>query len=295
MNSDTYRRIPLLVAGLLAFLALSCSSALAAGKPQVNSFESTAKVGTLNSKEVAGAINPNGASTTYKIEYGPTEAYGSSTAEVSIGSGTKSVPISTELKGLLPDTTYKMRIVAKNSYGTVTSLGQWVFPENGPGRWLVGSGGAATYGSLGSFVINLPSVGAEIICSSTGSGTLGSKGGVGDHYSISFSGCGVYFSGKKTCTASIGTFNLNERLVASVESFTVNIPESCPYFGGSIKLPILDPFTATRTGSGAVLELPVLLESRTSFGTSTGTIKDSSTWRLTGEKMGATLNMEYGW
>jgi uncharacterized repeat protein (TIGR03803 family) len=67
---------------------------------------------------IDGVVNPLGTSTDYRFEYGATPAYGVSTAVQSAGSGVVNVPVSTTLNGLLPDTTYHVRLVATNSLGT---------------------------------------------------------------------------------------------------------------------------------------------------------------------------------
>jgi hypothetical protein len=296
-----YRRIPLLVIGLLAFLALSSSSAFAAGKPIISSFESPYENGgglawgTLNSKELLGGISPNGASTTYKIEYSTSKtlAESESTSEINIGSGTSVVGLKANIKGLFPNTQYYVRLVAKNSFGTTTSSIIELMPES-KGRWVTANfkSKPAAYAAKGSFVINFPGL-AEIICSSNGYGTLGNTGGIGDAYSIYTNSCGVYFSGKKTCTATIPALNLNERLIFGSGVFTVNIPESCPFFGGSIKLPVKEPFTATKVGWEGAVELPIQLQSTTAYSTYSGTIKDTSTWSLVGVNEGIWFNIEY--
>ncbi|MBF0227682.1 MAG: C10 family peptidase [Desulfobacterales bacterium] len=65
-----------------------------------------------------GTINPNGASTTYYFQYGTTTSYGSTTSNQSAGYGTSSITVTTNLIGLIPNTTYHFRLVAENSLGT---------------------------------------------------------------------------------------------------------------------------------------------------------------------------------
>jgi hypothetical protein len=64
-----------------------------------------------------GSVNPNGASTNFAFELGTTTAYGKATAATSAGGGTRSVPVSYAVSGLLPATTYHARLVAGNSKG----------------------------------------------------------------------------------------------------------------------------------------------------------------------------------
>ena len=78
---------------------------------------------TLSKASLNGAINPNGKSTTYRFEYGTSEAYGTSVPvpEGNVGSGSAAVEVSQQLTGLTPRTTYHYRLVATNSEGTTYS------------------------------------------------------------------------------------------------------------------------------------------------------------------------------
>jgi phosphodiesterase/alkaline phosphatase D-like protein len=119
---------------------------------------------TASGFKLKGAINPNNLESAYHFEFGTTTAYGTSLPEpdASVGSGANAVPVSQEVTGLLPSTTYHYRIVASNSEGpgvsgdqafttpppkpTVASL---PVSESAEGFTLNGSvnpnGGAATY------------------------------------------------------------------------------------------------------------------------------------------------------
>jgi hypothetical protein len=78
--------------------------------------EASAEVGTT-STELSAQIDPGGAETTYYVEYGPTEAYGSSTPEINAGAESGYVGVQAMLVGLQSDTVYHYRFVAKNSFG----------------------------------------------------------------------------------------------------------------------------------------------------------------------------------
>src|SRR5439155_26048235 len=85
------------------------------GTPPIVTNEHTSGVDDV-SATVAADIDPNGASTSYHIEYGTTTAYGQT-----LQSGvTSSTPFSTsdKLTGLQPSTTYHFRVVATNTAGT---------------------------------------------------------------------------------------------------------------------------------------------------------------------------------
>jgi hypothetical protein len=79
---------------------------------------------TDHSAVLSGSVNPNGASTSYRFEYGPTTAYGSSTPAVGAGSGTGAVTAGTTLSGLSPAATYHYRLVATSVGGTSTGADQ---------------------------------------------------------------------------------------------------------------------------------------------------------------------------
>ncbi len=93
--------------------ATATSSANVVGPPIVSNekalsvTETTAKVGFT--------INPNGAATTYVVEYGPTTSYGKKTAPVEIGATSGSQSLTQTLTGLEPGKTYHFDVVATNS------------------------------------------------------------------------------------------------------------------------------------------------------------------------------------
>jgi hypothetical protein len=75
--------------------------------------ESFSNVGPA-SATVSADVNANGAPTSFRVEYGPTTAYGSSTAETSIGTGSGPVGVIAHLSGLQAETVYHFRFVASN-------------------------------------------------------------------------------------------------------------------------------------------------------------------------------------
>lgn len=68
---------------------------------------------------VTGTVNPNGALTSYRYEYGTTVSFGSKTASQTIGSGNVAIPAPSYITGLTKDTTYYFRIIAENQFDTV--------------------------------------------------------------------------------------------------------------------------------------------------------------------------------
>jgi hypothetical protein len=75
---------------------------------------------TTTSALLGGVVNPNGASTTYRFEFGRTTKYGRSTTATSAGSGNAQVVASARIGGLKPGVTYHYRLVGTNSAGTTT-------------------------------------------------------------------------------------------------------------------------------------------------------------------------------
>lgn len=78
---------------------------------------------TTKSVTLNGTVNPMGpASTSCQFEYGPTESYGSTVpCSSSPGSGNSPVPVSANIGGLTPRTTYHYRLAAINANGTYLS------------------------------------------------------------------------------------------------------------------------------------------------------------------------------
>jgi hypothetical protein len=63
-------------------------------------------------------VDPGGAPTTYRFEYGTTEAYESTTSATSLGATDDTDhPAAVRTEGLLPGTTYHYRVVAENKVG----------------------------------------------------------------------------------------------------------------------------------------------------------------------------------
>jgi hypothetical protein len=72
-----------------------------------------------SSQTLNGTIDPEGGPATYRFEYGPTIAYGSSTADSDPLTGTDPLPATTVATGLTPSTTYHFRIVGTNAVGSI--------------------------------------------------------------------------------------------------------------------------------------------------------------------------------
>lgn len=74
-----------------------------------------------SSAELIARIDPGGAATGYRFEYGTTAAYGSSAPlpDGEIPAGAEAVAVGQQLTGLQPATTYHFRVLAKNEAGEV--------------------------------------------------------------------------------------------------------------------------------------------------------------------------------
>lgn len=99
---------------------------------------------TNSSARLVTYLNPNNSATSYRFEYGTTEAYGSTTSTLSAGDGSEQVTVSQVVKGLAPNTTYHFRVVATNSAGeevgsdlTFTTTGTAPSPPDGRAWELV--------------------------------------------------------------------------------------------------------------------------------------------------------------
>jgi hypothetical protein len=72
-----------------------------------------------NSVTLTATVNPGGAPTTYKFQFGTTNTYGAETFAASVPAGIVSVPVRIPLNGLQERTTYHFRTVVSNRKGTV--------------------------------------------------------------------------------------------------------------------------------------------------------------------------------
>jgi len=92
---------------------------------------------TQHSAKLNGTVNPNGDSTTYYFQWGPTTSYGNTTPTQSAGSGTSDVAVSANLTGLTPNTTYHYRLVAVNSAGTTNGSDMTFKTKGNAMPWLL--------------------------------------------------------------------------------------------------------------------------------------------------------------
>jgi hypothetical protein len=99
----------MLLATAVAFILIAPATAAAQGPPTVTT--GAAQPGTM-SATLNGTIDPNGATTSYRFEYGTTTAYGLQSPTQPAGSGDAELPVQATISGLTASTTYHYRLVA---------------------------------------------------------------------------------------------------------------------------------------------------------------------------------------
>jgi hypothetical protein len=96
---------------------------------------------------LTAAVNPHGANTTSKFEWGTSSSLASSTPTAGAGSGTRSLTVSARIAGLAAGKRYYYRIVASNSLGTVRgSTRSFVTASTPTGATLAARSDRVTYG-----------------------------------------------------------------------------------------------------------------------------------------------------
>lgn len=112
-------RIAPAVAVGLAVVAVAPAAAHAA--PTTKPSVSTGLAGSITpeSATLTGAVDPGGARTSYRFEFGTTKKYGQRTDRASAGSGISRVAATAGATGLKSGTRYHFRLVASNGKGTV--------------------------------------------------------------------------------------------------------------------------------------------------------------------------------
>jgi hypothetical protein len=72
---------------------------------------------TSDSATFNGTVNPEGTATSADFEWGTTTSYGTTTSAQSLGSGSSALPVSAQLTGLSPGTTYHFQLYANGTIG----------------------------------------------------------------------------------------------------------------------------------------------------------------------------------
>jgi hypothetical protein len=92
------------------------------GPPQID-LATASSIGQ-SSARLSASVNPNSSPTGVHFEYGPTTAYGSSTATMPLGAGSTAQSVGADIGGLAGGTTYHFRVVAQNAHGTTVGSDQ---------------------------------------------------------------------------------------------------------------------------------------------------------------------------
>ena len=98
---------------------------------------------TRTTAAIPARVDPNGAATTYHVQYGTTDSYGLRTASANAGAGSEPVAVTVALAGLTPNTTYHYRLVATNAAGISRSANR-TLRTAAPPRPVVTIGGAGS-------------------------------------------------------------------------------------------------------------------------------------------------------
>ncbi len=101
------------------------SFATLAGPPTISSV-GAAELGDVSAR-IDFTIDPQGADTTYTLEYGPTDAYGQAIGPIDIGSAAGAQALHKTLSGLAPNSTYHFDVVASNSVQQNVDYGDQTF------------------------------------------------------------------------------------------------------------------------------------------------------------------------
>ena len=114
MSRAVFRRIPLLA----AIFAVLIAGPAAAQTLAPGAVTGTATAIDRDGATLHGSVNPRGQDTDYWFEYGTTNALGARTAPTSAGNGTDTISVDDQIGSLRAGTTYRYRIVARNTTGT---------------------------------------------------------------------------------------------------------------------------------------------------------------------------------
>ena len=136
LRRDRGRAVRWLVAAALSPLALAAfpgpAAAIINAPPLVIAKPA---VQTAGGFELKGSVDPYGLDTHYHFEYGTTTSYGTNVPvpEADAGSNEGFIPVSQQVTGLQPGTTYHFRLVASNSAGSNPSKDEAFTTPSGSG------------------------------------------------------------------------------------------------------------------------------------------------------------------
>jgi RTX calcium-binding nonapeptide repeat (4 copies) len=138
----------------LSILVVAAAVLIAAGAAQATApIATTGTVSSIGSFSavVNGTVDPQGVATTWFVEYGTTDAYGSESSTHNAGNGTTSVDVSQQLTGLQAGRTYHYRLHANNADGPSVGADR-TFTTGGGSAPVATTGGASLIGPFGGTV-----------------------------------------------------------------------------------------------------------------------------------------------
>jgi hypothetical protein len=294
MSQRHMRRGLVILAAALGILALYSSAAYASGAPIITG--ASASNFKLNTATVGGTIDPNGSAVTYKVEYGKTKVYGSTTA-TTITTGIAPVSASQLVFGLEALSTYHFRLSATNKYGTTVSediVGELLL------SWKVGGTRVSELGSPATFRDERSSFESSVQLYGTSLGnnvyilcnnkTTRVEGTLGAEYKgLTFGWCGLRANEVwiPSCTSKEPvTLHLNGFLAQS-ESTTINFGGECAYG----KMTFGSGGVGASASEGSTIWSP-WLEGVTYFGGKPWVMQVSpGAWSLTGTNKGKVFSI----
>lgn len=286
------KRFGLLACLALGVLSLGASSASAAGKPTSVAITNTHELNGYNVIELTAKANPNGASTSAKIEIKTAGATGWKELPLHTMSGTTVRSYSEETR-VLSLQNYEVRVRASNLYGeTFSSIATVSTRVRGEKeeeeKELVG----VPFGSEGiaNFAWKYAGYQWSVVCNENSWGSVAHVAGAGDIYHYSMSACVLSRNGKvlPECKVSNFTFPLGGPNL-KVENGINVIPVLGGCAPGEYWGLAPDPFRVVDNGSATEFNKgrSVSLTATAVFGTGNpAEITIESNWYLSAEYIG---------
>jgi hypothetical protein len=267
----------------LSAMAIMATSASAAGLPEIEGI-SAVNTSIVNTK-VEAEVNPEGAATTFKVEYRRVgETPFTSTPSQNVGSGTAWVLMTANLT-LPPESTalYEIRVSATNSFGTTREFITKTFQT---AKWSIEGGlESSTFTSVGTWELNFTFTGSgekgKFKCTEFGSGSLGHPEATGDSYKISTSECSYYHNEKFVCNPKPGSFAFTANGLFQYKEGTEHFHFCASEEGALSSLQIGNYSVSMPKGSEFLKTQPITLTAEATInGGWHGTVTVSSNWSL---------------
>jgi hypothetical protein len=106
------------LAATILVLAMAVASPAIAATTPPTATTGVASMISSSSAVASATVNPNGTTTTYAFQYGPTTNYGLQTTTTAAGAGTSSTTVHATISGLISNTPYHFRVIATSANGT---------------------------------------------------------------------------------------------------------------------------------------------------------------------------------